>query len=271
MFDIPTVKCLDDVGKKVWFKLRKLNEQGPNGQGQGGNGEVASDVLVAPDYTTGTYSLRYGLYYDTEDLVCPPVADTNGRYYYNDRQFYAKRTGNSWTLYKTSSGEAVTNAVPQGDATPPTSFTYDTQSTATIDNSCNKVFYNLAINIAHLGAQGLQGCAFEWAASAVEAGDVGDATDTFNANGDFTDTNGVYAGIEFLGIYLTGQDDSGQGGAVALQRESPQRQGELRADQLHQGHGHQWSGAGGHKTDYWTDGTVDRSPLPSIRHTPRHA
>jgi hypothetical protein len=61
------------------------------------------------------------------------------------------------------------------------------------DLSCNKVYFNIAVDIAELAAQGLTNCQFFWGATAVEKEDK----DTFTAQGRLADKAGVYAGVGF--------------------------------------------------------------------------
>ncbi len=253
VFDVPTIKCLDTLGKKVWFKLAELDDQDPpDGQGRGGNGVVASDVVVADDYTTGSFSLRYGLYYDKEDLTCPPQAATDGRFYYTGvdgkKTHYAKRSGQTWTLY-----EAGTNRVVRTDiagATPPATITVNATLTVALASSCNKVFYNIGFNIAHLAEQGLQGCVFEWSGTALETDEV----DTLiNASGAFTDPNGIYPGVEYKGIVLTGRASQGKVPTVCSENPLNGDWSNVRTGYLK---GLAFGPGGGYETDYASDGVI---------------
>ena len=96
--------------------------------------------------------------------------------------------------------------------------------------SCQKVYYNIAINIEHLADQGLDNCRLIYVATATETPANGfDETTLFDADGEFTDDNGIYPGIGFgpangdlAGALLTGDDGplcfahplNGEGSAV---------------------------------------------------------
>jgi len=90
--------------------------------------------------------------------------------------------------------------------------------TAVAPVSCEKVYYNLALNLGDLAAQGLADCRFKMGATAVEVGDT-----TFDATGSFADPQGVYPGIGYGqpgGIVLTGPKD-GQGVVASLCTANP--------------------------------------------------
>ena len=65
--------------------------------------------------------------------------------------------------------------------------------------SCGKAYYNIAFNLEALSAQSLMNCSLSYAITATEVG-----SDVFTAGGEISDANGVYPGIVFGGIAMTG-------------------------------------------------------------------
>jgi hypothetical protein len=83
---------------------------------------------------------------------------------------------------------------------------FDEEELTCAGGSCQKIFYNIALNIAYLAEQGLADCRFYYAASAHAIGDG-----VVNTYGDLSDPNGVYPTIVYgyhdvaslMGISLT--------------------------------------------------------------------
>ncbi len=218
VFSTPVVSCQTADGDKVSFKLDGLDTLE---EGDAGNQEIS--VLIGPEPGT-KYTLRYGVYFDTEDLSCGQevipastehVTNDNGDYLYvaegDTTEFYARYVNGAWRLYYINAVDDEEEASNQdGRHRTPRRRTSGTASTAVIVDvpgstepiSCNKAFYNLAFNIGDLAEQGLIGCAFDWGATAIEAG-----SDIFTAAGYLADENGVYPGIGYSGILLTGRPD----------------------------------------------------------------
>ena len=218
VFSAPVIRCQTAAGDKVNFKLDGLDTIE---EGDGGNHEISVFVGAEP----GTeYTMGYGVYFDTEDLTCGQeftpggtehATNAAGNYLYtangDQTEYYTRYVNGAWRLYFVNAvDEEIQVAAQDGpDGTPPASFLGGTYVAYIVDVpptqtpiSCNKAFYNLAFNIGGLADQGLIGCSFDWGASAIETG-----SDVLDSDGFLADVNGVYPGISYSGIVLTGKPD----------------------------------------------------------------
>lgn len=71
--------------------------------------------------------------------------------------------------------------------------------------SCNKIYYNIALNIGHLASQGYRDCTFLMGATAVDTADVTSSDPTF-VDGELADRNAVYPGVAYNAITIIGGD-----------------------------------------------------------------
>ncbi len=186
----PRVTCTDSAtGNQYQFEIPLT--------GDGGNGTVSN----------GGFELFYGVYFDAEDLSCgsvrgdePVEGPVEGSIAYGDEgQYYATWADGFWTLWG-EDDENLTAVFGKVDAQ--VKFNYQGSVGPyfeTTDLSCNKAFFNFAIDIENLGGQGLRDCRLNYAATAQD-----ENSPIFDVDsGVFGDTQAVYGAVHFAGVSLT--------------------------------------------------------------------
>ena len=212
----PQVTCSSDANGEVSFEIPLT--------GDGGNGTTS-------DVDGFGYALHYGIYFDEEDLNCGEVAggfelvhvpDGEGRYPYSENGvtgFYAVHDDLSglWTFYNPNGTEFTPpmqwagpadapgqNPIQSGNGLPNPKFTAVMTRVQTGEStplSCNKAFFNFAIDIENLAGQGLDNCTLDYGATAQD-GRPNQGIFSVD-NGEFIDSQAVYGAVRFAGVKLT--------------------------------------------------------------------
>ena len=195
LMSMPAVTCTDSFGFPHLFEIPLT--------GSGGNGTVDN----------GDYKLEFGVYFDDENLTCGSVQDdvqatdaSDRPLFGKDGEYYATYSDidGRWTLFNLA-GEVVGSSEGGPNDADQLKFNVGGLSVGpyfdSTDLSCNKSFFNFAINIENLAGQGLRDCKLNFDATAQNSAVTTPVFDI--ATGDFLDDQGVYGAVRFADVHLT--------------------------------------------------------------------